>query len=117
MTGIVSVINKYSHHPKENNIFVPKGRMDRVKYAWIFLSSIFFKGALSVLDTYIGTLDPENISLGVSLAALFVYALAFVYSYVIIISGAKRSRDIGNSGLMIIIPFYLLYLLFVPTKE
>ena len=83
-----------------SNVFGLSGRIRRLEYGLSYLAYYFIY--------FIYTLNIESTFL----------ALVFLLStYVIIVQGAKRCHDRGNSGWFQLIPFYFLWLLFGDGQE
>lgn len=89
-------------HKMFKNIFSKKGRIGRLEYFITYLGWYFIWGIYTNKVT-------ETDSTVLILALFIVFLIA---TYVLIVQGAKRCHDRGNSGFYQLIPFYTLFMLF-----
>jgi uncharacterized membrane protein YhaH (DUF805 family) len=87
--------------------FSHKGRIGR----WEYFITIIISSLINLMTSFILEVTYDDFALVI---LMFLYLLSI---YFIIVNTAKRSHDIGNSGWWQLIPFYSLYLLFVPGEE
>lgn len=85
-----------------SNVFSKKGRIGRLEYFISYLTYYFVYGMyVTLIET------AESISY-----ILFLSISFWIATYIIIVQGAKRCHDRGNSGFYQLIPFYFLFMLF-----
>lgn len=89
-------------HKMFRDIFSKKGRIGRLEYFITYLGWYFIWGIYANKVT-------ETDSTVLILALFIVFLIA---TYVLIVQGAKRCHDRGNSGFYQLIPFYTLFMLF-----
>tara|TARA_B100000767_G_C19758969_1_gene534261 strand:+ start:1985 stop:2572 length:588 start_codon:yes stop_codon:yes gene_type:complete len=89
-------------HKMFRDIFSKKGRIGRLEYFITYLGWYFIWGIYTNKVT-----ETDSTVLILALFILFLIA-----TYVVIVQGAKRCHDRGNSGFYQLIPFYTLFMLF-----
>jgi uncharacterized membrane protein YhaH (DUF805 family) len=88
-------------HKMFKNIFSKKGRIGRLEYFITYIGWYFIWGIYTNKVT-------ETDSTVLILALFIVFLIA---TYILIVQGAKRCHDRGNSGFYQLIPFYTLFML------
>ena len=94
-----------------SNIFSFSGRINRTEYLILNLS--FF-----LISLFIQQVILLNLILLIGMWSLLIAIPASIVIFWISLAAAvKRSHDIGNSGWLVLIPFYSFFILFVKSKN
>lgn len=102
-------INETGNTPTEtHNVFSFKGRIRRTEY-WI--TYIVYVIVNVIMAPVINSPEPE-------LTGLVIYwILSLILCWVVLAQGAKRCHDLGHNGWWQLIPFYVIWMLFVKGKS
>ncbi len=89
------------------NIFSYKGRIRRLEYGLTYLGYILLTNSSNYLSDFSDSVFIDIINLAVLVLIIWI----------IIVQGAKRCHDRGNSGWYQIIPFYIFWMLFADSDH
>ena len=91
--------------------FSAEGRIRRSEYVISYLLVQFGSYAIGYLVGSMGLSDGYTYGLG------WIYIPTVLLSIWLLMQGAKRCHDRGNSGWYQIIPFYILWMVFAPGDD
>ena len=89
------------------NIFSSNGRIRRTEYCLSYLGYILIINSTAFISGYYGFEYLEYLQI----------AIVIPLFYILIVQGAKRCHDRGNSGWYQLIPFYQLWMFFVESDH
>lgn len=89
------------------DIFSYKGRIRRLEYGLTYLGYIVINNLLDYFSLYADSIIVATVRVAIMLPLLWI----------LIVQGAKRCHDRGNSGWYQIIPFYFFWMLFADSDD